>query len=285
MHKMQKALHLHLEEAKKNPKHLGKDYWVFEKYDGWYVTNTYIHGKWQGWESSKGREIPSLAGYDLNTCLPNAPEGAVLIAEATIPGLIFKDLNGKFNQKQVRLSDVIFYAHDIILPENRRFYQRYNILTAAVKMAGVKYLELAPILTNSDEKADWIEKYNEVLSKPNGEGIILKDPEAPYAYGSRIATLMKIKCEETLDLLVVGTAPGQGKYVGMVGHLIVESSNGVRNNVSGMSDAERQAWTDDPSQIIGQVVEVKAMKILPNGSLREGRFKAVRYNKSASQID
>ena len=33
----QKALHLHLEEAKKSPKHLGHEYMIFEKYDGWFM--------------------------------------------------------------------------------------------------------------------------------------------------------------------------------------------------------------------------------------------------------
>ena len=33
----QKALHLHIEEAKKAPKHIGKDYVVMEKFDGWFM--------------------------------------------------------------------------------------------------------------------------------------------------------------------------------------------------------------------------------------------------------
>ena len=43
----QKALHLHLEEAKKSPKHLGHEYMIFEKYDGWFMYVDCINGVWQ----------------------------------------------------------------------------------------------------------------------------------------------------------------------------------------------------------------------------------------------
>lgn len=33
------------------------------------------------------------------------------------------------------------------------------------------------------------------------------------------------------------------------------------------------------------VVEIKAMKVNKDGSLREARFKAVRYDKNSSEID
>ena len=41
----------------------------------------------------------------------------------------------------------------------------------------------------------------------------------------------------------------------------------------------------EPHSIIGKVVEVQAMQILDNGSLREGRMKAVRHDKDRSEID
>ena len=35
----------------------------------------------------------------------------------------------------------------------------------------------------------------------------------------------------------------------------------------------------------GQIVEIEAMMRLANGSLREGRFKAVRHDKTVEDID
>jgi hypothetical protein len=40
-----------------------------------------------------------------------------------------------------------------------------------------------------------------------------------------------------------------------------------------------------PSLIHGKVVEVKAMKELPDGSLREPRFKCIREDKTIGDID
>ena len=46
-----------------------------------------------------------------------------------------------------------------------------------------------------------------------------------------------------------------------------------------MSDVERNHWWSYPDEIKGRVVQVDCMKVLSNKSLREGRFKAIRYDK------
>ena len=112
----------------------------------------------------------------------------------------------------------------------------------------------------------------------------MKRLDAHYSPGAWIADLLKIKEELTLDLLVVDVEEGEGKYEGMLGKLIVQEKDGTQHKVSGMTDEERRLWWNRPSIIIGQVVEVKAMKRLPNGSLREARFKAIRHDKTAMDI-
>lgn len=285
---VQKALHLHLEEDKKAPKHLGHLYAVMEKFDGWYMYVDCINGVWQGIRSKTGRRLKSMGYYDRQLAAgPKPNQDLRLIFEATIPGMIFKDLNGLFNQSKVELRNVVMQCHDVLFKKypHTIFEKRYDRLKSVVNHLNYEWMKVVQILAVSDDVAVYHHWYEYVLSKPNGEGVILKKWDAPYAAGKRDYTLMKIKCDLTLDLLVVGGGVGKGKYEGLLGYLVVEEKSGVRHQVSGMTDEERILWYGDFSLIKGKIVEIQAMKRLPNGSLREARFKAVRHDKTIEDRD
>ncbi|ARM70554.1 DNA ligase [Shewanella phage SppYZU05] len=291
---MQKALHLADAEAKKAPKHLGLEYAVFEKYDGWYMYVDCIDGVWQGIRSSTHRPLPSMAYYDaLLAAGPKPNQNLRLIFEATIPDMVFKDLNGRFNQTKVALKDVVFKCHDVLFEKypfsifTKRYERMEQVVNYLRKSPELRCFEIAPILATSADKDVWLEHYNRIIDQPNGEGIILKQTNAMYEQGKRAHSLMKVKCEVTLDLLVRGIGRGEvgSKYEHTTGFLIVENKAGQRFTVSGMTDGQRDHWFAHPDDIVGKVVEIKAMKVLANGSLREGRFKAIRFNKTVNDID
>ena len=286
----QKALHLYKDEELKKPNHIGKEYAVMEKYDGWFMYIDCIDGNWQGCRSKEGRVLPSMKNINRKFNEGLKPtKNMRIIFEAIIPGMVFKDLNGRFNQQRVALDNVVLMAHDILIEgsENLPFKLRYTQLGQVVKRLGIPELKLVQILQSSASKDVWMKYYKEVISKPNGEGIILKDINAKYQAGKRTAGILKIKCEVTQDLLVIDVEKGKlgSKYETTLGRLVVRNRAGIVNKVSGMSDEQRDAWIKDPSLIVGHVVEVQAMKILSNGSLREGRFKAERFDKSENDID
>lgn len=148
------------------------------------------------------------------------------------------------------------------------------------------WVELIPILAvTSDEEL--IYKYFNSILELGGEGVILKNWEAGYFFGKRNANMMKIKELITKDFAIIGLAEGERgtKYEGTLGALVVQGRNGVKHTVSGMSDMERDLWWNNPDLIIGKVVQVNAMKELPDGTLREGRFKWVRHDKNLWEID
>lgn len=78
---------------------------------------------------------------------------------------------------------------------------------------------------------------------------------------------------------MVGITIGEGKYCDTVGSLQVLRPNGIIINVSGMADSNKENWWEQPNEIIGKTVEIKAMKELPDETLREPRFKAIRYDR------
>jgi hypothetical protein len=87
------------------------------------------------------------------------------------------------------------------------------------------------------------------------EGIILKDLSGIWE-DKRSKTQIKFKAELDCDLKIVGIEEGSGKYEGMLGALVCESSDGiVKVSVgSGLSDEQRRSLSNE---IIGKVVAVK----------------------------
>ena len=285
---VQKALHYNEAKAKKNFE-LGT-YAIMEKLDGWFVYIDYIDGEWGKLKSRAEREIPSIA-Y-LNEKIQEAlqpTQDLRLIFEATIPDMQFHELNGVLNRKFEDAENVVLNLHDIIYLQKPEmpFRDRYMFLESVyddLYTVLQDKVQLVPILAISSQEDVFYYHFNQVTSS-GGEGIILKNYNSGYFFGKRNAHLMKIKEEVTKDLAVVGMVEGEGKYAGTLGALIVQSRDGTKHQVSGMTDEQRTSWWNDRSLIIGKVVEIKAMKELPDGSLREPRFKCIRFDKTLAEID
>lgn len=87
------------------------------------------------------------------------------------------------------------------------------------------------------------------------EGLML-NLDAPYEC-KRSTKLIKIKTFKYSDLRIVGYEEGTGKYVGMLGSVIVEYKGGVVAIGSGLSDEQRVNYWKNPEELIGKIVQVK----------------------------
>ena len=278
--KPQLALHLYSDLDKKKPYSTDKEYAVFEKYDGWYgyadAPSCIIH-------SRAGREIPALK--DLSDRLRKAAPKTRgrLIFEILIEDVPeFHELNGILNRKYEQAEGAYIRVHDYIpnFNEDVPFSTRYQYAAELVRRINLPEVYMAPMLATTSSHEQMQHCAQQIWDK-GGEGIILKELTAPYTSGKRNATLLKIKEDVTLDLLVVGVVKGQGKYRHMTGAIQAEDKFGRVHLIgSGLTDEMR-----DDHSIVGKVVEIKAMKKLPDGTLREPRFKAIRYDKLPSEID
>lgn len=277
----QPALHLYQEEEKKKPKFVDEPYAIFEKYDGWYG---YFDSRDPVIKSRNGRAIPSVA--HLNSLLEGQVTDGVLIFEILLTDVTeFAVLNGVLNRKEPAKNAYI-KVHDFystlypLAPLNKRIAKAYEIVDS-INDVRVRH---APVLGVSRNPETWKEKARAIMGE-GSEGIILKAINAPYMQDKRNYTLMKIKMEVTLDLLVISLVRGEGKYSNTLGTLRCVDKAGNVHNISGMSDNQRVEWWETPSLIINKVVEVQAMCVLKDGGLREPRFKAVRYDKTEKDID
>jgi len=106
------------------------------------------------------------------------------------------------------------------------------------------------------------ELYDEVVAG-GGEGIMVKDPDAPYM-PSRGTAWLKIKHVEFSEGVIVASTPGDGRNKGLVGSVIVrgeESGKKFQGCFGSMTDVFRREITGEDGKIkkewIGRRVRVK----------------------------
>jgi DNA ligase-1 len=128
------------------------------------------------------------------------------------------------------------------------FGERVEQMRAIVKTAQIPWLQAVEQFRVSDRQA--LQRHLSSVLKKQGEGLILHHADAEYGI-ERDDVLFKLKPWFDGDAVVVKHLPGQGKYEGMLGALLVEMPDGHRFGLgTGFSDAERR----NPPAIGSQVI-------------------------------
>lgn len=100
-----------------------------------------------------------------------------------------------------------------------------------------------------------------------GEGLMLREPRSAYEAG-RSPTLLKVKSFLDAEATVVEHQPGQGKFRGLMGALVVELADGTRFSVgTGFSARER---ANPPA--IGSVITFRYQELSKSGVPRFPSF-------------
>jgi DNA ligase-1 len=137
-------------------------------------------------------------------------------------------------------------------------------------------------------------KYKEInaLAIEGGyEGIMIKDPQAPYEC-KRSHAWLKLKPFIEVSLEVQGVEEGTGRNEGKLGALVCHGEDGGRiidvNCGSGFSDLDRSNFWADRNRLLGAVVEVRADAITQNQdgtySLRFPRFLRFRGFEAGEKL-
>lgn len=185
---------------------------------------------------------------------------------------------GQFQQvsdlvRAVRTDDdawkaVRFMAFD--LPADAAvFSQRANRLQALVAQSDAPSLRAIAQTRMANRTA--LDARLRAVVAAGGEGLMLHRASAHYR-GGRSDDLLKYKPAADAEARVVGYRPGQGKYAGLVGALLVEDAHGRRFALgSGLSDADRRS----PPRP-GTVVTYRYNGLTAKGTPRFARYLRVR---------
>lgn len=247
----------------------------------------------------EGNGLPSI--QHVVDYLSNAVgAGLVFQGEVWLPDTPFKDISGAARRQylQPQLGVVLYDMHPADSFAAGYTHQSYasrrgGLLLELAKVSGYPHILLGASF-NADEAplGGWQVLAQEYVRRGGYDGLILRDRNAPWRAGTaRNGELIKIKPSVTLDLRCNGVIQGEGKHAGKLGAISV-SFNGVNSCVgTGFSDDERDRfWRaavvgDKTSNPVGQIVEVECMCVNTNGTLREPRFKALRWDKRKADDD
>jgi DNA ligase-1 len=122
--------------------------------------------------------------------------------------------------------------------EHAAFDDRLRRLVQITEHAKIDWLTTVP-QTRIQDAAHLRARLREIEAL-GGEGLMLHRGASIYVAG-RSDDLLKVKSFDDAEARVIGYVPGNGKYEGRVGALIVERADGAHFKIgSGLSDAERK---------------------------------------------
>ena len=112
------------------------------------------------------------------------------------------------------------------------------------------------------------------ISNLGGEGLIVRNPNAPYQTG-RSPHILKVKQTYDAEATVIAYLPGQGRNSGRLGALLVKNDAGVEFRIgTGFTDAER----DNPPAI-GTVITYQYFGHYPSGIPKFPSYGRVRSDQ------
>lgn len=218
------------------------------------------------------------------------PEGIVLDGEAMVKGMDFNSSSGRLrSDAQLPLSQLTYVLYGVLPASELEASETAdlslsNVMIQVISQVTIHQLKelLKPIdwqLAESWDVYD-MEQINELFEEQlslGREGLVLKDPMAPWKRGKKTGW-WKVKNEDTIDGNVVGVVWGtegkanEGKVIGF--EVLLE--NGVVVNACGLTQDQMTRFTSNiklnPDYYKDWAVQVKFMERTPDGSLRHPSF-------------
>lgn len=227
-----------------------------------------------------------------------------MVLDGEVMSASFQDLMTQVNRKSdVQTNDAVLHLFDIIPLANfeqggwdktqtersELVYKWHKTNAAVLPNVGVVGHELVDL--DTPEGSSRYKEINLAAIAGGYEGIMLKDPNAPYEV-KRSTAWLKLKPYIEVSLTVVGFEEGTGKNVGRLGAFVCEGEDDgkriVVNVGSGFSDEQRIAFWASREKILGDIAEVRADAITQNQdgtySLRFPRFRHFRGFKHGEKI-
>ena len=220
-----------------------------------------------------------------------APAGWMVDGEVVSKN--FQALMSQARRKyDVDTSDANLFVFDMIPAEDfgqgickapqstrERWLARLKEVLAKKKIKNIHVLDKTLVDLDTREGQKAFSQFNKDAVASGYEGIMIKDPDAPYECKRR-RNWMKLKPFIEVSLKVIDVEIGTGKNAGRMGAIVcegIDDGKQIKVNVgSGFSDEQRDDFWTHRKKVIGRVAEVRADVITQNKdgsySLRFPRF-------------
>lgn len=256
-----------------------RNHWWQPKYDGVHVIIDTTSKRCFSREDKDYLSIGHIAEQLQRAC----GTGLVFQGEIWVRDTPFKDISGaaRRHAAQPHLGAVLYDVHQA--PD---FYTGYAEPLAYRARYAHLHDELAKLSGNP--KITAVQSHTldsmtpprliarEYVLRGGYDGIVLRDPASHWVAGPvRDGELIKVKPNESLDLRVAAVHCVPGEKTGRPVYTVDVTFEGVTTGVgSGIPHKAHEV----PK--VGDIIEVECMCVNPNFTLREPRFKAIRWEKS-----
>jgi DNA ligase 1 len=227
-----------------------------------------------------------------------------VVLDGEIMSSSFQDLMKQVHRKDnVQAGDAVLNLFDVMPLEDfeKGIYNKPQSLRSIMVQHWVNtYQELIPNVTyvanelvdlDTEAGQNRFKEINQKAIDGGYEGIMIKDPDAPYEC-KRSHAWLKLKPFIEVSLEVKDVEEGTGRNIGRLGALVCSGTDDgkeIQVNVgSGFSDLDRDNFWNSRNTLLEQVVEVRADAITQNQdgtySLRFPRFLRFRGFKQGEKL-
>lgn len=207
-------------------------------------------------------------------------DGELLATDCSYENVYKETIKRAKNKSKVK-TGLAFHVFDIINMEEyqnkigtRRYSERRKILDTLHEN---EFVKIVPILyqgNDMDEVLKLLDKYRAA----GAEGLMCNIDKV-YEF-KRSKGCLKLKVMQTMDLKIIDYIEGTGKYVNMLGALVVDFKGNSVGIGTGFNDIDRQYIWDNRDKLLGRVVELRYFEITKdkNGieSLRFPNYVCIR---------
>jgi DNA ligase 1 len=236
--------------------------------------------------------------------LKTNPAPYPLVLDGEMMSATFQDLMRQVHRKEnVEAGDAVLHLFDIIpldkflegcwdTPQHvRSDMVKHWVNQHQAQLPQVAVLGWETVDLDTAEGEARFAEINRLALKQKYEGVMIKDPDAPYEC-KRTHSWLKAKPFIEVTLEVVAVEEGTGKNEGRLGALVCAGEDdGINITVnvgSGFTDDQRSSIWAAGDAVLGQLVEVRADAITQNKdgtySLRFPRFKTFRGFKPGEKL-
>jgi len=244
--------------------------------------------------SRNGKELVNFEKIkeQISAVVKKDPPKYDLVLDGEVMSSSFQDLMRQVHRKSdVAADDAVLHLFDLCPLSN--FQEGYwdkdqdtrsKFVTAWVEkhqedLPNVTCLQNEEVELDTEEGQKRFKEINQQAVAGGYEGIMIKDPNAPYEC-KRTTSWLKLKPFIEVSLEVKAVEEGTGRNVNRLGALVCEGvDDGKTINVnvgSGFTDSDRDVFWNSRDTLFGQIVEVRADAVTQNQdgtySLRFPRF-------------
>jgi len=233
---------------------------------------------------------------EIETVLKDNPVPYPLVLDGEVMSASFQDLMRQLQRKEtVQNSDAVLHLFDTVPLEDflkgswdkpqsfRSEITKHWVAQHSSVLQHVTALEWETVDLDTPEGEARFVALNKAAVDGGYEGLLIKDPDAPYEC-KRTHAWLKAKPFIEVTLEVTGIEQGTGRNEGRLGALVCagqDDGKDIHVNVGGgFSDDQRSQFWNARDAVVGNLVEVRADAVTQNQdgtySLRFPRFKTFR---------